>query len=592
MRYFIAMNLFSFAPLLFCLVVGLATAAPPVPIPAPALNLIGQAEQAIASGDDRAAEALVSRVPPNSLDAVQLARIQIVRAEISLRRNQAEGALRSLPASSAHVPSLSARIELLRGRAYFLSGDPVSAVRSLVARARSLGSAGAITDNNDQIWNGLVSTPLPESALARIGAEDPITRGWLSLAQVLRQGASAAAISQWRQAHPGHPGVSKTALVRSAPSSNITITGLATPNAAPAMEIGAFAAAGGETGPYALLLPISGALASGGRAVRDGFISAWFDASVPRPAIRVYDTGESSAQAIAAYQTALRDGAGFIVGPLTKDAVSVIAAQGPSLPWLALNYLDSGIGTALQFGLGPEDEARAAAYSAAASGQRRAIAMVPDNDWGARALQAFSAGFSERGGRVLHSSRYRQGSQDFGKPLQQLLGLDRSEQRHRDLTAVLGVPSEFEPSPREDADALFIPLRAAEAPVLIPQLDFYRARQLAIYTLSAAHEGSISAQLDGLRLCDMPWVMDASGPWAGARTRAQAQFPNTLNEQPRLFALGSDAFRITRALASGDLGGGRDISGATGRLSLMPGGRIQRQLDCRNIRGGRPAAVS
>lgn len=588
MRYFIAMNLFSFAPLLFCLVAGLAMAAPPAPIPASALSLIGQAEQSIANGDDRAAESLISRVPPNSLDAVQLARVQIIRAEISLRRNQGEAALRALPPSSGHVPSLSPRIELLRGRAYFLFGDALSAVRTLVARERSLNSAGAIIDNNDQIWNGLVATPLPDSALTRIAAEDPITRGWLSLAQVLRQGANATAIAQWRQTHPGHPGVSKTALVRTTTDNAVNSAALPSPiHTMPPM--GAYTLAGGEPGAYALLLPISGALASGGRAVRDGFISAWFDASVPRPAIRVYDTGDSNAQAIAAYQTALRDGAGFIVGPLTKDAVSAIATQGPQLPWLALNYLDSGIGTALQFGLAPEDEARAAAYSAAASGQRRALALVPDNDWGARALQAFTAGFTERGGRMLNSSRYRQGSQDFGKPLQQLLGLDRSEQRHRDLTAVLGVPSEFEPRPREDADALFIPLRAAEAPVLIPQLDFYRARQLAIYTLSAAHEGSINAQLDGLRLCDMPWVMDTSGPWAGARERAQAQFPNTLKEQPRLFALGSDAFRITRALAGGDLAGGREVGGATGRLSLMPGGRVQRQLDCRNIRGGRPS---
>lgn len=588
MRYFIVMNLFPLAPLLFCLVAGAAMAAPPTPIPASALSLIGQAEQSIASGDDRAAEGLISRVPPNSLDAVQLARVQIIRAEISLRRNQGEGALRALPPSSGHVPSLSPRIELLRGRAYFLSGDALSAVRTLVARERTLGSSGAIADNHDQIWNGLVATPLPDSALGRIETEDPITRGWLSLAQVLRQGASATAIAQWRQAHPGHPGVSKTALVRTTTDS--MTGGAALPAPAPTLpSTGAYALAGGEPGAYALLLPISSALAAGGRAVRDGFVSAWFDASVPRPAIRVYDTGDSNAQAIAAYQTALRDGAGFIVGPLTKDAVGAIAAQSPSLPWLALNYLDNSIGTALQFGLAPEDEARAAAHSAAASGQRRALALAPDNDWGARALQAFTAGFTERGGRVLNSSRYRQGSQDFGKPLQQLLGLDRSEQRHRDLTAVLGVPSEFEPRPREDADALFIPLRAAEASVLIPQLDFYRARQLAIYTLSAAHEGSISAQLDGLRLCDMPWVTDTNGPWAGARQRAQTQFPNTLSEQPRLFALGSDAFRVTRALVGGDLAGGREIGGATGRLSLTAGGRIQRQLECRSIRGGRPS---
>lgn len=579
MTYFIAMNLVRLVVLLLCAACGPVTAAPPIPLSAPTGTLIADAENAVRAGDDRTAELLLSRIPVGSLDAVQFARMQIVRAEIGLRRNQPEAALRSLPASGAHIHTLTPRIELLRARAHFMAGDPVAAVRTLVAREQRLTAASDIAANQDHIWNGLIATPFSTSAFRTLAGEDAMTRGWLDLAQVLQQGPTQSVIAAWTQRNPGHPGGRKVGLVQSTPVVRAPVA------ADYAESIPARGVA--FNGGYALLLPTSGALASAGRAVREGFVSAWFNTPEPRAAIRLYDPGVNAAQAVAAYQAAVRDGAGFIVGPLTKGGVAAIAAQGGGMPWLTLNYLDGAAGGAIQFGLAPEDEARAAAIDAIARGHRNALALAPANEWGERAMAAFSASFVEQGGTLLQSARYAPGTQDFGTPLRELLKLGSSTQRHQTLTAVLGVPSEFEPRPRDDADLLFAPLRAAEARALIPQLNFLRAQNLATYTVSAAHAGTIDAQLDGVNLCDMPWVLDVTGAWASARDAARSRFPEVLRDQPRLFALGIDALLLARALSRGELGGGREIDGASGRLSLAPGNRIVRRLGCPAIRDGR-----
>ena len=114
----------------------------------------------------------------------------------------------------------------------------------------------------------------------------------------------------------------------------------------------------------ALILPLSGALAPTAEAVRDGFMAAALKTPNHLP-VRLYDSGNSNASSLAAYQQALREGASFVVGPLRKESIAAIAALGQlPAPVLALNYLDETAqapANFFQFGLAPEDEARAAA---------------------------------------------------------------------------------------------------------------------------------------------------------------------------------------------------------------------------------------
>lgn len=568
--------------------------APAASSPAAVLSLIGQAEQAVAAGDDRGAEALLSRIPGRSVDGVQLARLQLVRAEIGRIRRQPDTMLRSLPPTSDHVPALAARIEGMRGEAHFMAGDAVQAVRALVMRERWLRAPSDLADNRERIWSGLIATPLGPGAAAEILGQPPMVRGWLDFAQVLQQGASAAAVTDWSQRHPGHPAQARIAAV--SPGSASARAGQRRTTLDPGLDPGPGPGPGASYqglaagGRIAVLLPLSGHLSSGGNALRDGLVAAWYSAPSPRPVLHFHDTRGDAGAALVAWETAVRDGATLIIGPLTKAGVAIIARQGTPRPWVALNYLDEPVSGALQFGLAPEDEARAAALDGLAKGRRQAVALVPDNDWGARTLRAFEETYTSQGGRLLDSVSIQAGTQDFGDAMRDLLKLEDSRSRHRQLTQVLGTSSEFEPRPRQDADLLFAPLRADEIRALAPQLGFFRAGRLSTYVISAAHGGQVDQQLEGLTLCDMPWVMSGSGRVDEQRARDALNFPLPVRNQPRLFALGRDAFDLARALAGGTLHHLQNHPGATGRLQVTPGGRVLRTLECHRVVDGRARA--
>ncbi len=64
----------------------------------------------------------------------------------------------------------------------------------------------------------------------------------------------------------------------------------------------------------ALLLPLSGRSEAFGVAVRDGFIAAYLQQdAASRPRLKIYDVAAESVAS--AYNRAIADGAGFVVGP-------------------------------------------------------------------------------------------------------------------------------------------------------------------------------------------------------------------------------------------------------------------------------------
>lgn len=576
---------------------GVAAPPPPAPPPPAATisveSLVTEAEAAMAAGQDARCETLISRIPGGSLNAERLARVQILRAQIGLKRNLPQAAIGSLPISSAHVPLLAPKIEQLRGDALFATGDPVGAVQALVLRERYLTDAGAIGANRERIWQGLLITPLPAGSNQVISKLDTPSRTWLELALLMQQAVPQATLLDWASRNNGHPAATiarHLQLARPRPVAPASAVA-GTPGARAASPASQPLPALGVQGGYALLVPLSGGFASSGSALRDGFIDAWYAETGSKPPVRIYDSGGTSGQAVNAYQLALRNGATLVVGPLTKDGLSAIAASGgASVPVLSLNYLDNGAAAPsnfLQFGLAPEDEARAAAQHAVAQKRMNALVLSPDTEWGDRVVAAFTATYTALGGQVLQTAHYEPGTQDFGKPLQALMNLDDSTQRHRWLTEALGEQSEFEPRGRTDADLVFAPARSAEARVLLPQLDFFRASQLPIYTVAAAYTGT-HRDPDGMTVCDMPWMLGAdAGRWADPVREASAAFVDDLKSQPRLFALGADAFRVAQSWSAGRFAGGQSLDGATGRLRIDTGNRIARDMDCALVAGGR-----
>lgn len=586
------------------------------------------AEAANLGNSPALADAILDAIPASALDARQQARYRLLRAETALARNDPRRALNLLPVGDpGGEPAIAERQLQARARALVRSGDAVGAVQARVTRERYLSSGAAIRANRDALWAELQSATLDPAAKSRAAASSATVHGWVDLQELVHRGASAADYDAWRRSYPNHPGTERVA-AGSAPMSRLpppavppapvaappapavapvapasapapveaqplapaapvpaTIdatapTPLTAPAANPTMPL-----VPGHSSSVALLLPGSGPLAPIGEALRAGYNAAAARAGTGES--RSYDT--IGAEIVGQYHGAVSDGAKMVVGPLLKDAAATLAATGAlGTPVLALNYLDAmraptpGL---WQFGLAPEDEARAAADDAVARGLHRAVALVPDSDWGLRVLNAFRARMNELGARVVDSAHYSGDPQNWSDPVRRLLRYVPIADKKKAAEARAKAEPGIDPQRRNDIDFVFVAGRAAQARVLWPLLRYYHADRLPAYATASIYEGDGDSDLVGLRFCDAPWLLDSSGAWAALRAEARA---GRSMDNARFFALGADAQLLATRIAQGELHVGDSLSGATGVLKVDSSGAIHRSLSCAQMGSGSP----
>jgi outer membrane PBP1 activator LpoA protein len=346
-----------------------------------------------------------------------------------------------------------------------------------------------------------------------------------------------------------------------------------------------------ETGAHiALLLPITGRAAGAATSVRDGFMSAYYQApAAERPRVRIYDTGTVSIAD--ALSQAREQGADFIVGPLTREEVTAAADYtGVHAPILALNFLPpEKVAPAefYQFALSPEDEARLAARRVLEDHHKRGVALVPSNEWGTRVLAAFKQELIAGGGDLMATAPIDVARTDYSASITEVLRINESTARYKRLESVLGTKLQFEPRRRADVEFIFAPAPASTERLLRPQLRFHYAGDIPTYATSDAFEPDTRANedLDGLMFPDMPWIL--GGDLADAvHAAARDAWPSGGPYRGRLFAFGFDAFRLAQALPHRGVAGSINVEGLTGRLSLDADRRVRRELGWAQVHNG------
>jgi outer membrane PBP1 activator LpoA protein len=333
----------------------------------------------------------------------------------------------------------------------------------------------------------------------------------------------------------------------------------------------------------ALLLPMSGRAEAVGVAVRDGFIAAYLEQDpASRPHVKIYDVAAESVAG--AYRHAMEDGAGFIVGPLTKEDVAAVAPLSSGrTPVLALNFLSESVTPShnfYQFALWPEDEARSVARRLVAEGKLRGVAILPDGEWGNRVGSAFAEELKQQGGTLLDVGHYESGRADFGDIIKQVL----------QVHGVKGEPSTH----RSDVDFVFVASTSVGAArLIVPQLKFNYAGDVPVYSTSDSFEPdpSANADIDGMFFPDMPWMVSADPVTSQVRDTVRAAWPSRTARFDRLYAFGFDAYRLVPALRSKALSQTNEISGVTGKLKLDDRNRIHRELEWAQIKSGVPVVL-
>ena len=537
--------------------------------------------------------ALDTQQPGESVTAIRLLRAlplsnadeyatSLAEIEIDVLAKRYQGALNRLAKLPlAPTPTLRREAGLLRAATLEATEQRLPAARERIAIADLLVGAQH-NDNASLIWRDLGELSAPTLAALDRPTATGAFGAWIALAN-LHYGAISvedrkqrflAWTSRWKDTIAA---VDLPTEVRAPAPGADQRTQPQTIAAAKARAVATPPA--GDIHTVALLLPMTGPLASASRAVRDGFMAALFDAPGSRPRVLIFDTAAVGIET--AYRNALGGGAEFIVGPLDKsDLLKLNAARNLAVPTLALNYLPPGTSVTanlVQFGLAPEDEAREVAERAFADAHRAVLVLSMRADWAARASSAFTQRWLQLGGQVVEQVAIGDQS-EVERQVKNALLIPESQARLSAVTQALAAVPEFHDRSRRDIDAIVLFAKRNIARSINPTLKYHFASELAVYATSVVYGevggGSVDNDLDGIRFCDTPWHLQGDP----LRTQLRGAFPRANADLTNLHALGVDAFSLQAQIKSLIADDSARMNGATGILSMGDSARIAREL--------------
>ncbi len=518
-------------------------------------------------------------------DALQNLRRRILSARLELEFGQPGKAIDQLSAMNvAELPTgLRATYHDILSRAHLARADYLNAINQRQLAKQYLSTDTQLAQHYKSLWQ--IFETMPESDLddLRLAASDDLV-SWFDLASLYRTYRFQPekldfAIDGWVQRYPGHPAF--TAIVPQ-------LRDQVTQYVQRPQKIG-------------LLLPFSSQYKKASAAIRDGFLAAWYMESQgqPKPDVVIYDA--NALNIVEAYQQAITDGVEYVVGPLEKEAIDALLNYGElPVPVLALNRQDSGSevrnSQMIQFALAPEDEAKQIAEAAMSDGHTLALVITPDNDWGKRVADNFKQRWIELGGAVLEHSFYSSQQKDYATPVKAMLNIDSSQIRTQELRNKLRLKINSVERRRQDADFIFTAAVPGDARQLLPQIRFYRAGDLPIYSTSHIFGGVVDSARDtdmnDVMFIDMPWILDTRRQLSLIQDALNRNWSQDKSNFRRLYAMGIDAYRLIPEINRLRLEQNSFLSGETGDLKLDNNNIVHRTLRRAQFVEGKPVLLN
>ena len=533
-------------------------------------------EELINSGYlDRAELEIESIQNPNRLRATLQVQLALIRAQIAIKQNQFDSALRWLSGNLAESAngdtSAGRRLILLRGQLYQSINRNEDAIIDFISITESWPT-NAETSLFEDIWLALTSLRDEELDQLAEEADSYEMRGWIELARIYQVDqfsirSQLDSIVQWRRIWASHSAAARLP----APLIELQVTWESRPK------------------HIALILPLQEAA---GNAIQEGFLSAYYQSlSVSRdvPQISVFDsTGLTDIHDT--FDQAVASGADLIIGPLNKKLVNQISERIEiPVPTLALNYADEDrpAENLFQFGLAPEDEISQVIDLAWEAGYRNAAVIIPDNLDYQRLETFFIETWTNQGGQVVSSARFI-GDSDYAEVIKRLMAIDSSEARAEKLLDLLPrLNMEFTPRRRSDIDFIFLAANPRQGRQLKPTLAFYFAGDIPVFSMPSVYDGQENQtgnrDLDGIIFTDAPWVLN---PTYQLRDEVDTNLRQAQGPLQRLRAMGIDSFRLYPRLKQFSNNSISSLRGTTGVLTMSENRRIHRSLTTARFEDG------
>ncbi|MEC7814876.1 MAG: penicillin-binding protein activator [Pseudomonadota bacterium] len=469
------------------------------------------------------------------------------------------------------------RAARLQAETQALAGQPLDAAMTLVLLSQNDSSLDP-QPVHDRIWQFLKTVPANRLQAAAENAIGYETQGWLELSSSLRLPGSiddqGRLVRQWQNNWPGHPAA------QILPAELALLANLA------------------ATRPERIVLavPLQGNLASAGKAIRDGFLAAYYaDDSKGDSELDIQILDTTAEEFSALYQQLAETRTDLIVGPLDKSSLTQLAELNTlPVPVLGLNYLpvDSNVPTGLfQFGLSAEDEARQIADQLANDDVEKLLALIPYGEWGDRVEAALRQRMEEQGLTLLNIQRFFP-EDNLRSIAADSLGITESRNRAIDVERTIGLDVEFEPRRRQDAEGIVMVAAPTAARQLKPLFAFYYGGDLPVYAPSIVYEGTPDPtrdrDLNDVLFTDIPWILQ---PSSELRQQADQYLSGTRGQLGRLFAMGADAWQLSKRLPLLQQVDGAAIQGQTGTLTMTADGRILREQIWARMDNGTPIVI-
>lgn len=428
---------------------------------------------------------------------------------------------------------------------------------------------------NEEIWSHLRSVNLIELNNFSYTKTDDDVIAWLELAKTIQQNqinleSQYTALKKWQLKWPNHPASieppKEIALLSKLPDS--------------------------KASNIILALPFTGPVSPVGKAVRDGFMAAYYyqlPSSKSEPiTLTFFDTHTNSIEEL--YNLALKKQA-LVIGPLTKSNVNKLQQIDLTLtPTLALNYIDNPLQNTIphanlfQLGLNPEAEIDQLSKHLSSKGLNKVAYIGPENEHGFRIHDSLLKALKDQQGYIIESVYYND-QKSLSPSVSKLLGTDLSLKRKRTIQNITNLFTEFEPRRRKDIDAIFMLAKPPIAKQLNPLFAYHYAKDLPIYSISQIHQiDDQKDDLDNIHFIEMPWMLNNTIDIKNTIIKA---IPSAQTDYSRFYALGADAYSLSPRLQFLKEIQGSQIQGHTGTLSINQKGLVQRSLELAVFKRGK-----